>query len=37
MIQDLRDKIVNKWAETGWKTKVIGAAVIAIILIGIFA
>ena len=35
MIQDLRDKILDKWTEMGWKTKVIGAAVIVIIIIGI--
>ena len=32
MIQDLRAKIIDKWTEMGWKTKVIGAAVIVIIL-----
>ena len=35
MIQYLRDKIIDKWTEMGWKTKVIGAAIIVIIVIGI--
>ena len=35
MIQDLREKIIDKWSEMGWKTKVIGAAIIVIIVIGI--
>jgi len=35
MIQNLKDKIIDKWTEMGWKTKVIGAAIIVIILIGI--
>ena len=35
MIQDLRAKIIDKWTEMAWKTKVIGAAIIVIIVIGI--
>jgi|TARA_R100001163_G_C5029996_1_gene170474 hypothetical protein len=34
MIQDLREKIIDKWDDTSVKTKLIGGAVIiAIILI----
>ena len=35
MIESLRAKIIDKWTEMGWKTKVIGAAVIVKNIIGI--
>jgi hypothetical protein len=35
MIQDLREKLIDKWTETGWKTKLIGAAIIVIIIVSI--
>ena len=35
MIQDLRDTIVDKWNDMSVKTKLIGAAIIVIIVISI--
>ena len=35
MIQDLRDTIVDKWNDMSIKTKLIGAAIIIVIVVAI--
>ena len=35
MIESLRAKMIDKWTSMSWKTKLIGAAIIVIIIIGI--
>ena len=37
MIEDFRDLIVEKWNDTSVKTKLIGAAVIVVIIIAVIA
>jgi hypothetical protein len=35
MIEDLREKIIDKWNDTSIKTKLIGAAIIIIIVVSL--
>ena len=35
MIEDLREKIIDKWNDTSVKTKLIGAAIIVVIVVSI--
>jgi hypothetical protein len=35
MIEELKEKIMDKWEDTSMKTKLIGAAVIVIIIVSI--
>ena len=37
MIEELREKIVDKWNDMSVKTKVIGAVVIAVVIIAIIS
>lgn len=37
MIEDFKDLIVEKWNDTSVKTKLIGAAVIVVIIIAVIA
>ena len=35
MIEELKEKIMDKWEDTSMKTKLIGAAIIVIIVVAI--
>ena len=35
MIESLKAKAMNKWNETGWRTKLIAAAIIVVVIIAI--
>ena len=37
MIEELREKIVDKWNDMSVKTKVIGAVVIAVVIVAIIS
>ena len=37
MIEELREKIVDKWNDMSVKTKLIGAAIIVVIVVAIIA
>jgi len=35
MIESLKEKVMDKWNETGWRTKLIAAAIIVAVIIAI--
>jgi len=35
MIESLKEKVMDKWNETSWKTKLIAAAIIVAVIIAI--
>ena len=35
MIESLKEKVMDKWEEMGWRTKLIAAAIIVAVIIAI--